>query len=164
MLEDFLEESDKSPLSRARSLIGRVVDTMRSALPGSERRSERPLAPRETTSTPPMPSSRLDDRDFHGIHIEGDDALTIAWRVHPSHVERAQAVATPGSEMHLRTIRISWPEHEREPRVERGDRGSVRTEGEIHIPPRKDHEKIVVAIGLSGADGEFVAIEHATFG
>jgi hypothetical protein len=161
----------KNPLSRARSLIGRVVDTMRSALPGNERRSERPPPPiahrdrpRQPTSSEPMTNSRLEDPDFHGIEFVDGDTLTMIWRVHPTHVERAQAVAAPGAEMRLRTIRISWPEHESEPLIEQGDRGPVRGEGEAHIPRRKNHEKVIVAIGLSSALGEFVAIDHATLG
>lgn len=167
-------ERDRGALSRARSLLGRVVDTVRAALPGQERRSDRPPPPAAPMSRqlehprpPALPAEALGllgDESLSGVRIVEDDALGVVWRVPPRHVERAQAIAPPGAEMHLVTVRVSWPPGAGEPRVLREDHGAVRSEGALALPRRAPGEKIVAAVALAAAGGEVVAIDHATHG
>lgn len=150
----------KGPLSRARSLIGRVVDTVRSALPGSERRSERPPVALPREAPPPLPFIPRD-----GIHVidEGPE-MAIVWRIHESQLVRARLLIGPGAELRVRTIRISWPEHASEPMTEQSDHHAAGHDGVLRVPARKQGEKIVAAIGLSDSPGDFTAIAHTTHG
>lgn len=171
------ERAGRGPLSLARSLLGRVVHTVRSALPGSERRSERPPPP-PGSGAPPAPPSAIDapralppaaarllaDPQLEGVRVVDAGTIGIVWRVSRERIERAQAIAAPDAEMHLRTVRVSWPERASEPRVAREDHGTVRSEGALALAPRDPGEKLVVAIGLASPGGEFVAIDHATHG
>ena len=169
----------RGPLSFARALLGRVV---RAVIPVSdtERRSDRPPPMQrpdvgESGGTrlgaqteigalvlPAAAAALLADPAFSGVRVLDDGALAIVWRVSGSRLEAAQAIAHASAEMHLRTVRVCWPERDGEPRVTKDDHGAVRTEGALALSPRARGEKIVAAIGLSGADGAFVSIDHGS--
>jgi hypothetical protein len=169
------ERGGRGPLSLARSLLGRVVHTVRSALPGTERRSDRPPPPAsvsapsagatartESPVLPPDAARALADGALSGVRVVDDGALAIVWRVSLEHVARAQAIAPSDAEMHLVTVRVSWPEGASGPIVAREDHGAVRSEGAFALTPRAPGERIVAAVGLASPDGRFVAIDHAT--
>ncbi|WP_236516854.1 hypothetical protein [Sandaracinus amylolyticus] len=174
-LIDVLRGRDASSrtgaFSIARSLLGRVASTVRAVLPvPPERRLERPppsLARRERESEPVLPvatMTKLADAAFAGVRFDEGETLAIVWRVHESAIARAQLIAPAGAEIHLRVVRVSWPEGADAPRVERSDHGVVRSEGTIVLAPRVPGEKIVAAIGLAKGESEIVAIDHATLG
>lgn len=181
-LIDVLSEPERrGPMSMARKLLGRVV---RAVIPGtgSERRSERPPAmrPREAgpagmgAVAPPRPvdaaSSRLPpdavdpllDPAFAGICALAGPGLSIVWRVPEGSLEGAQSIAHATADLRLRTVRVRWTEADSDVWVERADHGTVRTEGAIALPERAPGERIVVAIGLAGEDGSFVAAACTT--
>ncbi|AKF03301.1 hypothetical protein [Sandaracinus amylolyticus] len=172
-LIDVLRGRDPSSrtgaFSIARSLLGRVASTVRAVLPvPPERRLERPppaTARREDEPVLPVATmTRLADAKFAGVTLDEGETLAVVWRVRESAIARAQLIAPSGAEIHLRVVRVSWPEDAEAPRVERVDHGVVRSEGTIVLAPRAPGEKIVVAIGLAKGDSEIVAIDHATLG
>lgn len=178
-LIDVLSEPERrGPMSMARKLLGRVV---RAVIPGtgSERRSERPPAmrPRDAgaaeaglvgaSTAPParLPPAAVDallDPAFTGICALDGHGLSIVWRVPEGALEGAQAIAHATADLRLRTVRVRWADADADVRVERADHGTVRTEGAIALPDRTPGERIVVAIGLAGEDGSFVAAACAT--
>ena len=177
-LIDVLSEPERrGPMSMARKLLGRVV---RAVIPGSERRSERPPAmrPREAGAAgtasaveprpadaerlPPAAVDPLLDPAFAGICALAGPGLSIVWRVPEGALEGAQAIAHATADLRLRTVRVRWTDAESDVRVERADHGTVRTEGAVALPDRAPGERIVVAIGLAGEDGSFVAAACTT--
>ena len=177
-LIDVLSEPERrGPMSMARKLLGRVV---RAVIPGSERRSERPPAmrPREASAAgtasaveprpadaerlPPAAVDPLLDPAFAGICALAGPGLSIVWRVPEGALEGAQAIAHATADLRLRTVRVRWTDAESDVRVERADHGTVRTEGAVALPDRAPGERIVVAIGLAGEDGSFVAAACTT--
>jgi hypothetical protein len=180
-LIDVLSEPERrGPMSMARKLLGRVV---RAVIPGTgpERRSERPPAmrprdavvagtgsaasPRREEDAARLPPAAVDpllDPAFAGICALAGPGLSIVWRMPEGALEGAQAIAHATADLRLRTVRVRWTDVDSDVRVERADHGSVRTEGAIALPDRAPGERVVVAIGLAGEDGSFVAAACTT--
>jgi hypothetical protein len=168
------------PLSRTRALLGLFIDTVRAALPGVERRSERPPplggeawrsagtfvqqpAPVAPPALPAGARAILENPAFHGVCLVEDGALGLVWRIEPERIEAARLVV-PETEptLRVRTVRVRWPEEAPELIVERLDIGPVAGEGAIGLGVRREGERVVAAVGIVAADGGFVSIEHAT--
>lgn len=173
LIEILREPRDEGPLSRARALLGRVVGTVRAALP--DRRSDRP--PSRASETPPrtVASSRgptapsavlgvLGDPTLIGVRvIEEPDGTAVVWRVAPDRLEAGRALLPEAGELRVRTVRVRWPEGAAAPVIERAEHGPFDREGAVAILRRLPGERIVVAIGLA-TGARFVSVDHATAG
>lgn len=138
-----------SPLSRARALLERVVDTVRGSRP--ERRHEEPL----DLDTPRAAAAQVDplaDQSFEGLRVE-DGALV--WRLPAASRARGEALlGAPGGPA-LRIVRVGWQQGLE---VETHDT-PVTLEGVHALAPLPEGFHQVCAIGLSSGS-RFVALHH----
>jgi hypothetical protein len=103
----------------------------------------------------------LADDGFTGVRLFGGDVLAVAWRVAPERLDASRLLTNDASELRLRVVRVWWPGEAEVPRTRHEDHGAVATEGALALDAPREGEIVVVAIGLAGTDGVFVAIDHA---